>query len=155
MCKIERDIEIKLKEDEVITPVNQHKVLGWILNTRLSMDSQIRNTISSVNLKLHKIMKMKKYMNLNTKRKILNAHLLSLYQYGIEQYVGETEAIKQKLHSSMMTTFRKIRGFVRYREANVSVLNHLKLVEPAQLILRATVKFIHKVVYTGMPYNIS
>merc|ERR1711954_456899 len=53
-AKSEKDvneIEFKINETESVKPVVQHRVLGWIVNQRLSMDDQLAKTIKAANLK--------------------------------------------------------------------------------------------------------
>ena len=112
-------------------------------------------TISAANLKLKSILKYKRCISLKTRSKVMNAHILSLFNYGMEQYLGEVEKLKQRLHSSMMQVFRKVRGFSRYREANNQVVEDLGVELPIQLLLKNSVKFIHKVAYTNKPEQIT
>ena len=85
----------------------------------------------------------------------MNAHVMSLFTYGIEQYLGEVGNVKNRLHSSLMNIFRKVRGFCRGRESNMNVCTDLGVEEPLQIILKHSVKFIHKVAFTGKPKQIT
>ena len=150
----QEDLKIKLNDEEVITPVNQHKILGWNINNRLSMDQHINKTIQAATLKMNEICKYTKYMSLKTRTKVFKAHVLSLFQYGIEQYCGEVGSIKQKLHTAIMSASRRIRGFRYQRETNASVLEDLNMEEPNQIVLKATLRYIHKVVFTRTPREV-
>ena len=103
--KNEDKIKFKTNETEEMKLVAQHIVLGWTINKRLSMDTHLSKTILAANLKMHQMMKMRKYMNLRTKIIILKAHVLSIFCYGIEQYIGESTSVK----ASLMEIFIKTR----------------------------------------------
>ena len=100
-------------------------------------------------------MKYKKYMSMKTRSKVMNANVLSLFKYGIEQYLGETEVVKQRLHTSIMEIFRRVRGFIRNRESNHCIAEDLGVELPNQMLLKHSVKFIHKAAYTGLPLQIT
>ena len=56
--------DIRIEDDEeVIKPKQQIRILGWLVNTRLSMDSSINATISSINSVLNSVKEIQKYMN--------------------------------------------------------------------------------------------
>ena len=96
------EISITTDEGNIVKPVKSHKVLGWLINKRLSMDSQLGASIRAAGLKMKTIMEFTKYMNIQQKAKVFKAHVMSIYSYGISQYAGETEALKQRLHVSIM-----------------------------------------------------
>ena len=76
---------------------------------------------------------------------------MSIFRYGIAQYSGETAEVRHRLAVSIMNSMRSVRGFIRGRMSNEDVLADLNQVEPEQLVLRETVKFIHGVVYRKSP----
>ena len=75
----DNDIELKDKENETIKPEEQTRILGWIVNKRQRMDSQLEKTIKSVNLKLMKLKEYLPHMKLHTRKKIANSHVKSFF----------------------------------------------------------------------------
>ena len=77
------EISITTDEGNIVKPVKSHKVLGWLINKRLSMDSQLGASIRAAGLKMKTIMEFTKYMNIQQKAKVFKAHVMSIYSYGI------------------------------------------------------------------------
>ena len=50
------------------------------------------------------------------KAEVFKAHVMSIYSNGISQYAGETEALKQRLHVSIMNQCRRMRGFIKKQD---------------------------------------
>ena len=77
------------------------------------------------------------------RQKVVNCHVMSVYRYGITQYLGETVEVKNKLMVSIMNSMRSLRGYKRGQMSNEKVLNDLGQTDPEQQLLRESVKFIH------------
>ena len=135
-------------DSKQIKPVKNHKVLGWTMNNRLTMDLHLSNTIKAANLKLTEIKPYFKYMSLKNKARVVNAQAMSLFKYGISQYLGANVDVKNRLTTSMMNIWRITRGYIPHRMSNEDVLEDLKQEHPSQIILKESTKLIHKVIKT-------
>ena len=85
------------------------------------------------------------------KQKVVSCHIMSVYRYGIAQYLGETVEVKNRLIVAMMNSMRSLRGYRRGQMSNEKVLTNLGQNEPEQQILRESVKFIHGIMHRKKP----
>merc|ERR1711954_84255 len=90
-------------------------------------------------------------MDLVQKRKVFNAHILSILKYGICQYIGEKVSTQQRLHSAIMTSIRYIRGYIPNRRSNEDYLTDLNCESPSQIVMKEAAKYCHKIIFTGKP----
>ena len=149
-----KNVQIKL-EDEVIKPKPQMKILGWIMNTRTSMDSHLNMVISQVNHKLKKARSVAKYMNKKTRTIFSNSFLLSKFKYGMPLYIGETWALRQKIHTQIMNIARFCRGEYGFKISCAKICKEIGWSTPDQMILKSTAVFIHKCIYLDQPKQIT
>merc|ERR1712081_74725 len=73
-------IELR-EENKTITPKKQIKILGFLLNPRMSLDSHLNATIMKVNAMIVNLRPIVKYMSEATRLKIANSNLKSLLTY--------------------------------------------------------------------------
>ena len=138
----EEEYVIKTKDDNKITPVKSHKILGWTMTKNLNMEKQLENTIRNANMKIHKMREFLKYMSISTKRKLFSCHIMSTLWYGIAQYAGETNHTKTRLHNSIMRCMRVFRGFNLTRNSNKDVLTDMGCEDPRQIVMKEAAKYV-------------
>ena len=100
------------------------------MNSRMTPDSYLHLTIQMAHMKLSQMKQFLKYMTIESRQKVLKANILSIFQYGMAQYIGENDWIKKKFHTSVMKICRTVRGFKKNRESNEEVLKDLNLETP-------------------------
>ena len=71
------DIELK-EENKTVKPKKQIKILGFLLNSRMSLDSHLNATIGKINEMIVNLRPIVKYMSEATRLKIANSNLKSL-----------------------------------------------------------------------------
>ena len=98
------------------------------------MDLHLSNTVRAANLKLSELKPFFKYMSVRSRTLAVNAHVMSIYRYGISQYLGANVDLRQRLVTSMMNIWRMTRGYIPYRNSNESVLFELKQEATLQVI---------------------
>ena len=76
--------KVQLKTNkETIKPKSQFKILGWVSNKRMSMDSHINGVASIIGQRIHSFGTISKYSNEETRLRYANSHLLSVLKYGM------------------------------------------------------------------------
>ena len=93
-------------------------------------------------------------MSNGQRNKVIGANIMSIYRYGIAQYTGETQKVRNRVRVSIMNSLRSIRGFKRGHNSNEEVLDDLGQDDPDQLILREAVKFIHGIIHRKSPLDL-
>merc|ERR1711954_449300 len=118
---------IKVYDDQnkLIKAQSTMKSLGFMLNSRCTLDSHLSSMKSRIGLEYSKL---KPYLNLMTqedRKLIVNSKLRSVLDYGIPLYMGETEGLKSKLESSYMTINRIIHGGLTFKVNNVKICKRI------------------------------
>ena len=147
-------IELR-EENKTIMPKKQIKILGFLLNPRMSLESHLNATILKVNAMIVNLRPIVKYMSEATRLKIANSNLKSLLTYGLELYPAENKNVQTKLWVQMMKISKE---FVKqdkcFRKSNIDINDSLKWEEPKQEMFKSAIRMIHKIVKTGKPREI-
>ena len=153
--KQKKKIKLTLRNGDTIEDDKSIKILGWWTTPQNSMIEQV-NKIRGITLKnLAEIRPHLRFMSLENRRQVVYAKVLGAAMYGLEIYAGQTELIKDKLTAIIMHANRAIYGqHIPVKTKNEYICRKIGMKTPRQLILQASVKFMHKIVNTQMPPEI-
>ena len=74
------EVSVKI-ENEIIKNSLQKKLLGIVIDSRLTFEPHVRNLCKKVGQKLHALERIANYMDISKKRSIMNAFTLSQFSY--------------------------------------------------------------------------
>ena len=74
------EISVKIK-NEIIKNSLTEKSLGIVIDHRLTFESRLENLCKTAGQKLYDLTRIANYMNINKKRSIMNAFILSQLSY--------------------------------------------------------------------------
>ena len=74
------EVSVKI-ENEIIKNSLQEKLLGIVIDNRLTLEPHIENICKKAGQKLHALARIANYMNITKKRSIMNAFILSQFLY--------------------------------------------------------------------------
>ena len=131
-------------EKEVVIPKAQIRILGWIMNQRMSMNSNATIAISEVSRMLHNLRNLKHLMSEKTRLIIANSFMKSKLSYGLPLYVGANQNIKNKIKTCMMRVGRWVKGNSQFMIPNTKICKSIKWSTPNQMILQENMISIHK-----------
>ena len=72
------EMSVKI-ENEIIKNSLQEKLLGIVVNNRLTFNPHVKNLCKKAGEKLHALARIANYMGINKKRSIMNAFILSYF----------------------------------------------------------------------------
>ena len=94
-------------------------------------------------------------MSTKARTTFANRFLISKLRYGMPLYIGETQAIKHKLHIQIMTIARFCRGNYGFKVSCHKICKSLKWDVPEQTLLKSAALYIHKCTFYGKPKQIN
>ena len=74
------EVSIKI-ENEIIKNSLQEKLLGIVIDSRLTFEPRVKNLCKKAGQKLHDLARNANYMDISKKRSIMNAFILSQFSY--------------------------------------------------------------------------
>ena len=146
-------IELVTKE-EIIKPEEQIRVLGWLINQRISLDSNANEVVRQVCHMMNTMNGIGKYMSTKTRATFAKSHLLSRIKYGLPLYAGETEEVKGKIYAATMKIARWCRKSYCFKESITSICKSISIDTPDQSLSKSTAKFIHSILSNRKPSQI-
>ena len=131
------------------------KILGWWTSPDLNLNHHI-NKIRGPTYKALSIVKpYLRYMNLDQRRQMIEAKVLSIPTYGIALYLGQSQQTKDRITTIFMRAYRAIYGkYIPMKTKNEYICRQMKMKTPRQIIIQESLKFISKVINTQMPGQI-
>ena len=105
----ERNKDIRIvteKNEDDVYPKKQIRVLGWEMNSRLSMDSSLQKITGRIKAIMSKVKEITPYMTEKLRLLFANSYLISQLNYGIQFYVAENQKTKNAHHRITMTIAR-------------------------------------------------
>ena len=94
-------------------------------------------------------------MNLETRKQLVEAKVLSIPSYGLGLFMGQSESIKDKITAIFMRAYRVIYGRpLPFKMKNEYICKQIGKKSPRQLMIQEGLKFISKVINTQMPKQI-
>ena len=74
------EVSVKI-ENEIIKNSLQEKLLGIVVDNRLTFEPHVKNLCKKAGQKLHALARIANYMDISKKRSIMNAFILSQFSY--------------------------------------------------------------------------
>ena len=151
----DRRISIKINHNTEINESETLKILGFIQNKRNTMENHLNWVASKIGMTLAKLRPIFEYISDDQRKRIVSAKVKSIALYGLPLIIGQPQSIVQKACTLIMRANRAMftnREGLRSTEA---ICNKLSLDEPRQDIIKTSLKFIHKIVETREPKQIS
>ena len=137
---------IEFKAGNFIIKQQQNiKILGTIIQNNHKYEKQINNIISKSYHKLHEIIKIKKYINFNSRKSFVNSIVMGIIYYNLPLYFNILKKLIKKLHKLQMACCRLIMGGNNYRISNIKLLSKCKWLSINNMIRHSTLTFIHKI----------
>ena len=94
-------------------------------------------------------------MTVAERKEVVYSKALSIVQYGLALYSGQTEEIKDRLTTIMMRGNKAIHGQPILKDTkNETICRRIGVKTPRQLIVEASVKASHTVINTQKPPEI-
>ena len=147
-------ISIITEHNEIISCDKQVKVLGWWSNTKNTMDTHLARTKSIVHQQLFIKKTALQYLNLDQRKEIIRAKVISKIQYGLCFFAGQTEAIKAGISALIMYCYRRILNENTYKMRNKKICKKIGMETPTQLISKSALTFLQKILHFKMPLDI-
>ena len=88
--------------NEELTNDSQITILGWKFNISGTFDSQINETIKSMNYRAHCLNKIKPYTSFQTRIKYYNAFVISKLRYMAPAYFSAPQFLLKKLNTTLV-----------------------------------------------------
>ena len=149
--------DIKIETAENFDDVYQSEVitiLGYKINKRGTMDTQIAKTVGECHSKLNLADKQRKYLCTATRARFVTSVIISRINYILPFVSGETEICKRMIVKLMNRSARFIRNDYCFKERLSSIYKSIGLKQPDDMINQSSAKFIHKILYNEKPKQI-
>ena len=147
--------EIRIEDEiETVYPKPQIRILGWIINERMRLDSNLNLTIGVIHSILNNLKPIEKYITKEKKVKIATSHIISKISYSLPLYLGETQKTKHRIHLTIMMLARWTRSSYCFKESVSSICESIKWETPGQLLLKRSAVYIHKITSSTQPKQI-
>ena len=127
--------EIRRKEEtETVHQKQQIRVLGWVVNEQVRMDTHINTLTGSIHATISNLKPIEKYMDIRTKKMLASSHMISKLIYGLPLYLGETQTTQHRIHQTYMMILRWTRSSYCSCKSISSIWSSSKWETPAQLL---------------------
>ena len=149
MNKLMHAGEIRIPtEEEYVVPRKQIGILGWQMNSRISMDSNLDVAATQVGASLAAMEDVKKYMTEKTRLIYVNSYLLSNF------LSGESQAVKNRYHRFKMKLARWVKQPYCMKTSITKICRSIHLETPNQDIKTETAKLMQRIMITRRPTQI-
>ena len=133
----------------------QIKLLGWLVNDRLNLDSNINLMVGVIHAILNNLKPVESYLKTETRAKLCSVYMISRISYGIPQYLGETVANKYRIHSTIMKLARWSKQSYCFKVSIHDICHSLNWDTPRQLLLKSSAKLIMNIIEEQKPTQIT
>ena len=91
------EVSVKI-ENEIIKNSLQEKLLGIVIDNRLTLEPHIENICKKAGQKLHALARIANYMNITKKRSIMNAFILSQFLYCLLKWMFHSRKLNHRIN---------------------------------------------------------
>ena len=151
----ENPISITTEKDETIECDKQIKILGWWSNQANTMETHFFRIKSAVHHSAYLLKPALKHLNLNQRKEVVNAKILSKLSYGLALYIGQSEQVKSKLYALIMFCYRLMYAKNTYMMRNSKICDELGVDYPDQLLIKSALSFTHKICLLKRPADLT
>ena len=136
--------KIKIKtENYEINSKDSMKILGFYTNDRMTVETHLTKLMSKVRHEYHKIRPSLQFMNLQTRRIIINAKVCSHVEYVLPLIISQPQYVQNRIEKILMKINRWILMENTFKMRNVTVCKKVGCPTPNQEILRCSLKCFH------------
>ena len=150
-----KSIEIEVENDENVKPSTQIKILGFLTNVRGKNDSQANKVIREMSHEINKAEKVKKFLNVKTRKCLMNSNIISRLKYNAPLIAGATEDIKKRIYKVIHRAGRFVRNDYCFMQSIRQIMKSINWKMPEEMVNESSARFIHRVVYSGKPKSIN
>ena len=130
------------------------KILGWWSNEANDMSTHLMRTKSVVHHQAFMLKPALRYLNLQQRKIVVQAKILSKLKYGLCLYAGQKETIKGGVDVLVMFCYRLIYRENTYMMRNERICEKIGLEMPNQIIQKSALLFIQKVMFQNVNKDI-
>ena len=130
------------------------KILGFIINNQLNHDKHINTKISKINLRLHTIRLISKYMNTKIRIMVTNSKVISIIKYVLPLLININNKQLNIINVLINKAAGSAIGYHSYKWSNNKILNVCNWLNSTHSIYYATLCFIHKINFEMLPKSI-
>merc|ERR1711954_520962 len=144
-------LTLELGEDKVKSDLSI-KILGWWITPDNKLNHYISKIKGPIYRTLAEIKPYLQFMNLKQRREVIYSKALSIVNYGLALYTGQTEEIKDKMTALMMKGNRMIYNKpVLEGMKKEWICKQIQVKTPRQMMAEAAAKEMHRIVNTQAP----
>ena len=147
-------VKIKVAENEEKYDDRAVKILGWWINKRMNMSTNLQRLKGIISMKVSKLRPIMKYMNLEIRKEVVYSKIGSILLYGSPLYCGHMQEIKNNLTAQLMKLNRLIYMNNTYKMSNQKICMLINVEMPDQMIKKNTLNLIHKLMIKKKPQSI-
>jgi hypothetical protein len=140
--KCVEDIRVRVG-DSVVIPSKRVRNLGGDLDEELSMVTQVRSVVKSVNFHIRRIGKIRRYIDSDTCAKVINATVTSRLDYHNALLAGIPDKYLRPLQLAQNKAARLLAGTRRHEHIQPT-LEHLHWLPVKQCVTFKVLTLIHK-----------
>ena len=140
--------------NEELTNDSQITILGWKFNISGTFDSQINETIKSMNYRAHCLNKIKPYTSFQTRIKYYNAFVISKLRYMAPAYFSAPQFLLKKLNTTLVKIAKMALGYTPPRTSYDEILEKCGWTNVYSLCKGEALKTFHKIVKNEKPQSL-
>ena len=137
-----------------ITPVKKVKLLGVVIDSDLTMSSQVNQTVSSCFFQLRRLKSVRLALTMEAAKTVVNAFVISKRDYCNGLLIGITQRQCDRLQSVLNAAARLLYGGTK-RDHITPLLMDLHWLRTEQRILFKIILFVFKALHNCAPVYIS
>ena len=144
--------KIKFQADiYLISQKENTKILGFIINNKLNHDKHINTIISKINLRLHTINIISRYMNNKIKIMVTNSLVISIIKYVLPLLININKKQLNIINVLINKAARNAIGYHSYWWSNDKILKYCNWLNGTHSIYYTTLVFVHKINFEMLP----
>ena len=119
------------------------------------MDSHLNYTASKIGMTLAKIRPVLEFVTQEQRKRIINSKVKSIALYGLPLIIGQPQSIVQRACAIIMRTNRAMLNNTEGLRSTEAICHKLNIDEPRQDIVKTSFKFIHSIIDSKQPKQIT
>ena len=124
------------------------KILGFITNERMTLDTHLSGLMSKIGLEYHKLRPALDYMDLQTRRIVMDAKVKTHVEYILPLVISQPQYVQNRVEKILMKINRWTLQDNTFKMRNATICKRVGCPTPNQQILRSCFKFFHNLVKT-------
>ena len=137
--------------NHTITPKDTTKILGAIINTRLTLTHHFNTLIQSINHRMHTLRHIARYTTFRTRALIANATIISTISHLSPLMINADTSLLAKIQSLQLKSARLVIGTPCFRWSTSRILKTVNWHSVYSMITIASLALMHKIVVEKTP----